>query len=388
LTGESTSPFVTASPTQTLAPERDAVHLGRALELARRASGRTSPNPLVGAVVVKDGRPIGEGFHSGPGKPHAEAVALAACDEDPAGATLYVSLEPCTHHGRTPPCAEAILAAAVERVVIASGDPSASASGRGPELLRRGGVDVEWADGEVARSARLLNQPFRKHALTGRPLVVLKSAVTLDGRVATRTGNSRWISSEESRGRVHGWRAASDAVAVGIDTAIADDPLLTARVEGAQDAARRPRRVVFDSGARLPAHSRLVQSAGDAPVTMVCSSPAPRDARDALAAAGVEVIVVDGDDEPARVRGGLDALGDRGVQSLLLEGGPRLAGAFLNAGEIDEVRAFVAPILAGGGRGVLEAEGVASIADARRALTVEVERIGDDTLIQARFGEW
>ena len=379
---------MTTSPTQTLAPQRDAVHLGRALELARRASGRTSPNPLVGAVVVKDVRPIGEGFHSGPGKPHAEAVALAACREDPAGATLYVSLEPCAHHGRTPPCADAILAAGVERVVIASDDPSGRASGRGPELLRRGGVCVEWADEEVARSARLLNQPFRKHALTDRPLVVLKSAVTLDGRVATRTGDSRWISSEESRTRVHRWRAEADAVAVGIDTAIADDPLLTARVEGAHEPARAPRRVVFDSGARLPAHSRLVHSAGDAPVTLVCSSPAPRDARVALAAAGVEVIVVDGDDEPARVRGGLDALGDRGVQSLLLEGGPRLAGAFLDAGEIDELRAFVAPILAGGGRGVLEAEGVASIADARRALTVEVERIGDDTLIEARFREW
>jgi diaminohydroxyphosphoribosylaminopyrimidine deaminase / 5-amino-6-(5-phosphoribosylamino)uracil reductase len=379
---------VTASPTQTLAPQRDAVHLGRALELARRASGRTSPNPLVGAVVVKDGRPIGEGLHCGPGEPHAETAALGACSEDPAGATLYVSLEPCAHHGRTPPCAEAILAAGVERVVIASDDPSAKASGRGPELLRRGGVEVESAEEEVARSARLLNQPFRKHALTGRPLVVLKAALTLDGRVATRTGDSRWISSEESRARVHGWRTEADAVAVGIDTAIADDPQLTARVEGAGEPTRVPRRVVFDSGARLPAHSRLVQSAGDAPVTLVCSPAAPRGARDALAAAGVEVIVVDGDDEPARVRGGLDALADRGVQSLLLEGGPRLAGAFLDAGEIDEVRAFVAPILAGGGRGVLEADGVASIADAPRALTVEVDRIGDDTLIQARFREW
>lgn len=223
---------MTASPTQTLAPERDAFHLGRTLELARRGSGRTSPNPLVGAVVVKDGRPLGEGYHWGPGEPHAEAAALAACSEDPAGSTLYVSLEPCAHHGRTPPCAEAILAAGVERVVIASDDPSAKASGRGPEVLRREGVEVQWAGEEVAQEARLLNQPFRKHAITGRPLVVFKSALTLDGRVATRTGDSRWISSEESRARVHRWRADADAVAVGIGTALADDPLLTARVDG------------------------------------------------------------------------------------------------------------------------------------------------------------
>ncbi len=378
---------MTASPTQTLAPERDAFHLGRTLELARRGSGRTSPNPLVGAVVVKDGRPLGEGYHWGPGEPHAEAAALAACSEDPAGSTLYVSLEPCAHHGRTPPCAEAILAAGVERVVIASDDPSAKASGRGPEVLRREGVEVQWAGEEVAQEARLLNQPFRKHAITGRPLVVFKSALTLDGRVATRTGDSRWISSEESRARVHRWRADADAVAVGIGTALADDPLLTARVDGGEVPTRVARRVVFDSGARLPVSSRLVRGA-DAPVTLICSPAAPRSVRDALAAAGVEVLVGEGDDEAARVGAGLDALGDRGVQSLLLEGGPRLAGAFLDAGEIDEVRAFVAPILAGGGRGVLEAEGVASIADARRAVGVEVERIGDDTLLQARLREW
>jgi diaminohydroxyphosphoribosylaminopyrimidine deaminase/5-amino-6-(5-phosphoribosylamino)uracil reductase len=390
LTEQSTPPFVTASTIQPLAPERDAVHLGRTLELARRGSGRTSPNPLVGAVVVKDGRPIGEGFHSGPGEAHAEPVALAACSEDPAGATLYVSLEPCAHRGRTPPCAEAIIAAGLERVVIASEDPSAKASGRGPELLRSGGVEVAWADEEVARSARLLNQPFRKHALTGRPLVVLKSALTLDGRVATRTGDSRWISSEESRARAHRWRAEADAVAVGIGTAIADDPLLTARVEGAREPTRAPRRVVFDSRARLPARSRLVQSAADSPVILICSPAAPRPAREVLAAAGVEVIVTEGEDEAARVAAGLDALGDRGVQWLLLEGGPRLAGAFLDAGEIDTVRAFVAPILAGGrdARGVLDGRGVASIADAVRALAVEVERIGDDTLIDARVREW
>jgi diaminohydroxyphosphoribosylaminopyrimidine deaminase / 5-amino-6-(5-phosphoribosylamino)uracil reductase len=388
LTRESTEAIVTASLTKSLAAERDAVHLERTLELARRGVGRTSPNPVVGAVVVKDGTPIGEGFHAGPGAEHAERAALAACREDPAGAALYVSLEPCAHHGRTPPCTDAILAAGIERVVVASDDPTSKASGRGPALLEEHGVQLDYAPEDLAVRARRLNQPFRKHARTGRPLVVFKSALTLDGKTATRTGDSRWISSDESRARAHAWRAESDAVAVGIGTVLADDPLLTARPGGV--ASRQPRRVIFDSQARLSPASRLVRTAAEAPVTLVCSRGAPRGARDALAAAGVEVIVVPGADEAARVLAGLDALGERGVQSLLLEGGPRLAGAFLDAGEIDELRAFVAPLVAGGreARGVVEGDGVEAIAGARRALAVEIERIGDDTLIDARLAEW
>src|SRR4051812_16399604 len=234
---------------QMTATERDARHLERTLELAAQARGHTSPNPLVGAVIVKGGRAIGEGFHSAAGQPHAEREALAACSEDPAGATLYVSLEPCCHHGRTPPCTEAIVEAGIARVVVASDDPSDKASGRGLGVLRDEGVKVEMLDGEVSHQARLLNQPFRKHARTGRPLVVLKSAMTLDGKVATRTGDSKWISSEASRARVHRWRAESDAVAVGLGTALADDPQLTARVDA---VPRQPRRVIFDSEARLP----------------------------------------------------------------------------------------------------------------------------------------
>ena len=375
--------------TQTLATQSDAVHLERTLELAARGRGRTSPNPLVGAVVVRDGRPLGEGFHAGPGRPHAEPAALAACLEDPDGATLYVSLEPCAHHGRTPPCVDAILAAGIRRVVVASDDPSAKASGRGPELLRAEGVEVEWAEAELAHAAQLLNQPFRKQARTGRPLVVLKSALTLDGKVATRAGDSQWISSEASRARVHALRAEVDAVAVGIETALADDPLLTARPADGEPA-RQPRRVVFDSHARLPLDGALVRTAAEAPVLVLCSPDAPVAARDALVAAGVEVLVVEGDHEAARVAQALSELGALGIQSLLLEGGPRLAGAFLDAGEIDEMLAFVAPVLAGGheARSVLEGDGVDSISDARRALALDVERIGDDTRISARFREW
>ncbi|HYZ29828.1 MAG TPA: bifunctional diaminohydroxyphosphoribosylaminopyrimidine deaminase/5-amino-6-(5-phosphoribosylamino)uracil reductase RibD [Thermoleophilaceae bacterium] len=369
------------------ATERDHKHLYRAIELAATARGRTSPNPLVGAVIVKGGRTIGEGVHEAAGQPHAERVALAACSEDPAGATLYVSLEPCAHHGRTPPCTDAIVAAKLRRVVVASDDPSSKAAGRGLGILRDEGIVVEMAEGEVADAARLLNQPFRKHTRTGRPLVLLKYAMTLDGKVATRTGDSKWISSELSRARAHRWRAESDAVAVGIGTALADDPLLTARIDG---VARQPRRVVFDAEARLPLDSQLVRSSGEPPVILVCSRAASRTRVQALEAAGVEVVVASGENESARIQAALHELGSREIQQVLVEGGPHLAGAFLDAGEVDELRVFVAPVIAGGrdARPAVEGEGVEMIADAARALHTTVERIEDDVLVTARLREW
>jgi diaminohydroxyphosphoribosylaminopyrimidine deaminase / 5-amino-6-(5-phosphoribosylamino)uracil reductase len=367
--------------------EHDTRHLLRAIELAERARGQTSPNPMVGAVVVKNGRVIGEGITQPPGQAHAERIALEDCTEDPAGATMYVSLEPCCHTGRTPPCTEAILEASIARVVIASDDPTKKASGRGPGILRDEGVEVVWVDGEVAEAARLLNQPFRKHARTGRPLVVFKSAMTLDGKVATVTGDSQWISGESSRARAHRWRAESDAVAVGIGTALMDDPRLTARIEG---VARQPRRVVFDSEARLPLDSQLVRGVAEVPLTVVCSRAAKRTSVQALENADVDVIVATGENEAARVAHALDELGQRDVQSLLLEGGPHLAGAFLEADEIDEARMFLAPLLLGGTKAktAVEGIGIGEIAAARRPTAVETERIDDDVLIVARFREW
>jgi diaminohydroxyphosphoribosylaminopyrimidine deaminase/5-amino-6-(5-phosphoribosylamino)uracil reductase len=373
--------------TPTTATERDTRHLQRTIELAARARGRTSPNPLVGAVVARGARVLGEGFHAAADEPHAERTALAACQEDPAGATMYVSLEPCCHTGRTPPCTDAILEAGIARVVVASDDPTPKAAGRGMGILRDEGVEVDGAPEEVSRAARLLNQPFRQHARTGRPLVVLKTAMTLDGKVATRTGDSRWISGEASRARVHRWRGESDAVAVGLGTALRDDPRLTSRTEA---SVRQPRRVVFDSEARLPLGSELVRGVVEAPVTVVCSRAATRTSLQALDAAGVDVVVASGANEAARVRAGLDALGARGVQSLLLEGGPRLAGAFVEADEVDEVRVFVAPMLAGGrdARTAVEGYGVERIANAAVAIATHVERIEDDVLITARLKEW
>ena len=367
--------------------ERDQKHLSRALELAAQARGRTSPNPLVGAVIVKNGRLIGEGFHEQAGLPHAERSALAACEEDPAGATMYVSLEPCAHEGRTPPCTDAILDAKIARVVVASDDPTPKANGRGLGILRDEGVDVEVVNGDVAAQARLLNQPFRRHALTGRPHVAFKVATTLDGKVATAARDSKWISGEASRARAHRWRAEVDAVVVGIHTATADDPLLTARVDA---VPKQPTRVIFDSEASLPLDSKLVASIDKAPLIVVCSRAAARTNVQALEALGVDVIVASGQHEPARLATALDELGARGIQSVLLEGGPHLAGTFFDIDEIDEMRIFVAPIVAGGGDSlpVLGGQGVASIGEARKALHVEHELIDGDLLICARLKEW
>jgi diaminohydroxyphosphoribosylaminopyrimidine deaminase / 5-amino-6-(5-phosphoribosylamino)uracil reductase len=271
--------------------------------------------------------------------------------------------------------------------VIASDDPTPKAAGRGPGILRDEGVRVEFVDGRIGEAARMLNQPFRKHARTGRPLVIFKSAMTLDGKVATRTGHSQWISGEASRARAHRWRADSDAVAVGIGTALVDDPRLTARIEG---VARQPRHVVFDSEARLPLDSQLVQGVAEVPLIVVCSRAAARTSVQALESAGVDVIVATGENEGARVEHALDELGAREIQSLLLEGGPHLAGAFVEAGEIDEARIFIAPVMIGGAKAktAVEGIGVGDIAAGSRALAMETERIEDDVLIVARFKEW
>jgi diaminohydroxyphosphoribosylaminopyrimidine deaminase/5-amino-6-(5-phosphoribosylamino)uracil reductase len=353
----------------------DQAHLQRALALAQGGRGRVSPNPFVGAVVVRGGNVIGEGFHAELGGLHAERAALADCrerGEDPAGATMYVTLEPCAHQGRQPPCVEAILEAGITRVVIASDDPSEKAAGRGPGILRDGGVEVTFASGAEATAARRLNQPFRKHARTGLPLVVLKMAISLDGQTATAPGDSPWISGRESRELVHRWRAESDAIVVGIGTALADDPLLTARIDG----ARQPKRVIFDSQARLPLDSQLLQTLDQAPVLVVTSPDVPNDRTSSLKEAGAETLIA------TDIESALRELGRREVTSLLLEGGRTLASSFLAADQIDESRTFIAPMLLGGSN--------SSDGPAHRSVALEssTEQVGDDILITARFKEW
>jgi len=341
-------------------------------------------------VIVRDDEVIGEGFHAVLGELHAERAAIEDArgrGEDPSGSTIYVTLEPCAHTGRQPPCTEAILDAGISRVVYASDDPTEKASGRGPGILRDGGIAVELVGGPEGAAARLLNQPFRKRARTGRPLLTYKAAMSLDGRVASPTGDSRWISSVESRELVHRWRAEADAVAVGIGTAQADDPLLTARIEGVQ---RQPARVVFDSRARLSTDSALVNSIDEAPLIVICAPEAPSAQRDGLERAGAEVIVAPGRTPRDRLEAALDQLGRREIQDLLVEGGPTLAGALFDAGEIDEIRLFVAPVLVGSAqaRAVLEGEGAARIAEGARPLASSFEGVGEDILIRARLREW
>jgi diaminohydroxyphosphoribosylaminopyrimidine deaminase/5-amino-6-(5-phosphoribosylamino)uracil reductase len=369
----------------------------RALALAEGGRGRVSPNPLVGAVVARAGAIIGEGFHAELGGLHAERVALAdaaARGEDVAGATMYVTLEPCAHQGRQPPCSAALLEAGIGRVVIASDDPTAKTAGLGPEQLRAGGVEVDFAaaDSEIAAAARLLNQSFRKHGTTGLPWVLLKTAMSLDGRTATPEGASPWISGERSRELVHVWRGECDVIAVGIGTVLADDPLLTARRSGAPPvtnaeglhgpgAQRQPTRVVFDSAARLPLDSRLLATTDEAPVLVVVAPDADLAGLGALRDRGAETIVAGGVTPAERVLAALAELGRRGLTSLLLEGGATLAGAFAAADQIDEARVFVAPLILGGPVPDLPISVLQGTATGS-------ESVGEDTLIRTRFKEW
>jgi len=318
---------------------------------------------------------IGEGFHAELGGLHAERAALADCrerGEDPAGATMYVTLEPCAHQGRQPPCVEAILEAGIARVVIASDDPSEKTAGQGPEELRGRGVEVSFAEGPAARKARSINQSFRKHARTGLPLVILKIAMSLDGQTATPPGDSPWISGPGSRDLVHRWRSESDAIAVGIGTVLADDPLLTARIDG----ARQPLRVVFDSQARLPLDSQLMQTIDQAPVLIVTAHEAPGERRGALGHAGAEAIAA------TDIESALRTLGRRGITSLFLEGGRTLAAAFAAADQVDESRTFLAPMLVG-------SPSRATFPPAQTVLQgSSLETIGDDLLVKARLKEW
>src|SRR5579885_619836 len=343
----------------------------RALELAERGRGHVEPNPLVGAVVVRDGRLVGEGWHQRFGGPHAEVNALAAAGEAARGATLYVTLEPCCHHGKTPPCTDAVLRAGVGRVVAAMPDPFPQVAGKGAELLRAAGVPVDRGTCEAA--ARRLNAPYLKLLATGRPYVHAKWAMTLDGKIATRTGDSRWVSNEASRRRVHELRGRMDAVLVGVGTVLADDPLLTARPPGPRTAAR----VVLDSRGRTPPGCRLAATARDVPTLVVTAGAEPA----ALRAAGCEGLALAGGGRPS-ADALLAELGRRRMTNVLVEGGAEVLGSFLDARAIDEVHVFVAPKLAGGREALtpVGGRGVERIAEALPLAEWRVEVIEGDVL--------
>jgi diaminohydroxyphosphoribosylaminopyrimidine deaminase/5-amino-6-(5-phosphoribosylamino)uracil reductase len=344
-------------------------------------------------IVDARGAVIGEGFHAELGGVHAEVAAIADARDRgganaAAGATMYVTLEPCAHQGRQPPCTQAVLEAGIARVVIGCDDPSEKAAGRGPGILRDEGVEVEFADGADAAAARLAVQPFRKHSRTGLPLVTLKAAVSLDGFTATPDGDSRWISGAQSRALVHRWRGESDAIAVGIGTALADDPLLTARDVADPGAVRQPARVVFDSRARLALDSALVSSIDQAPlIVFTDAGAASPDRAEALRRGGADVVALAGS-RSERLDAALGELGRRGLTSLFVEGGAELAGSLLAAGAVDQLRVFVAPIVLGGGRPLAAGAGVGTVDEAERPLAVEWTASGEDMLASARLREW
>ena len=355
----------------------DEVWMRRALELAERGRGWVEPNPLVGAVAVRGDQVVGEGWHQRHGQAHAEIHALGAAGSDARGATLYVTLEPCCHHGKTPPCTDAVLHAGVGRVVAAMSDPFPEVAGKGADLLRKAGVHVEFGLCEAA--ARRLNAPYLTLLAVGQPYVHAKWAMTLDGKIATRTGDSKWISNEASRRRVHELRGLMDAVLVGVGTVLADDPQLTARPPGPRTALR----VVLDSRCRLPTNSVLAKTAREVPTLIAATTEAPAERIAGLRALGCEVLTAPAVDGRTDVKALLAELGQRRLTNLLVEGGAGALGAFLDAGVIDEVHVFLAPTMAGGAeaRTPVGGKGVEKIAEALRLTEMHVEIVDGDVLV-------
>lgn len=349
----------------------------RAIELAGKGAGWTAPNPMVGAVIVKNGRVIAEGYHRKYGELHAERNALAALTEEAEGGTMYVTLEPCCHYGRTPPCTDAILEHGIARVVIGSRDRNPLVSGKGVEMLRAHGVEVEM---DVLRAeCDALNPDFFHFITTGRPYVVMKYAMTLDGKIASRTGASKWITGETARAHVHGLRGRFAVVMAGIGTVLADDPMLNCRLPD----AHQPVRVVIDSRLRLPLESRLCRTAKKYKTVVACAVHDEQRAR-ALEAIGVRVVCFPGEDGRVNLRALMEWLGREKLSSVLIEGGGQLNEAALRAGIVNHVCAYVAPKLMGGADAKTPVEGLgADTPDGAAQLSrLRTARLGEDILLE------
>lgn len=354
-------------------------YMHRALDLARKGEGRTRPNPPVGAVIVRDGLIVGEGFHPKAGEPHAEIFALREAGGMARGADLYVTLEPCCHVGRTGPCADAVLAAGVARVFVGAVDPNPAVAGKGIARLRKGGVEVR--SGLLGAECERLIAPFARHVTTGLPFVILKAAATLDGRTATSTGESQWITGESSREWVHRLRDRVDAIMVGSGTVLKDNPRLTSRlVEGGRD----PVRIVLDSRLRIPEDAAVFAADSPAPTIVATTERAPGEKLSRLRSRGIQVLEVTEMGGRVHLPELLHGLGKLGLQSVLLEGGGQLNDAFLEGKLIDRVMVFIAPLILGGndGRGIFDGKGVTRLADALRLADVRVRRFDEDILIE------
>ena len=366
----------------------DSAHMQAALRLAERGLGRTAPNPTVGCIIVdREGAVVGEGFHERAGDPHAEVNALRLAGSAAAGGTAYVTLEPCSHWGRTPPCVDAVLSARVRRVVVAMQDPDVRVSGRGIQRLRDHGIEVRVGIG--AARARRLNEGYLKVKRTGHPFVLLKMAMTLDGRVATSAGDSKWVSSSASRSHVQLLRDEYDAVFVGIGTVLADDPALTVRPlempAGTIRSPRSPIRVVVDSRARTPVDARIIREPGQCIVMTTRQADANRllDLREA----GAKVVVVENNNDRVDLRSAMQSLVKEGIHSVLCEGGPELAAAALDAGILDRMLLFVAPKILGDKNaiGPVAGQGNRTMAGALRTGRLKIRRFPPDIAIECEM---
>lgn len=355
-------------------------YMKRALELAARGRGRTSPNPMVGAVLVKDGRIVGEGFHPRAGAPHAEIYALQQAGEAARGATLYVTLEPCCHYGRTPPCTQALIAAGVAEVHMAMLDPNPRVAGKGKAELEAAGIRT--VVGECEEEARQMNEAFVHWVTVGRPFVLVKFAMSLDGKIATRTGDARWISGPEARRRVHQLRNEVDAILVGAGTVIADNPCLTTRLE--EEDVRHPLRVILDSRGRVPLTAQVFDPALPGHTLVATTPAAPFTYQEELRARGVEVLVLPADEQGrVSLEALLDELGRREITSLLVEGGSTVLGSFFDRRLVNKVMAFIAPLIVGGqdAPSPVGGQGVSRLTDALRLERVAWEPVGNDLML-------
>jgi len=354
----------------------------RALRLAEKGRGRTSPNPMVGAVLVNDGKVVGEGFHAKAGEAHAEIVVLQQAREETRGAVLYLNLEPCTHHGKTPPCAPQVVEAGVKRVVIGMEDPNPLVKGKGVETLKRAGLEVEV--GILEKKCQRLNEAFCKYILKKEPFVILKVAATLDGKIATRNSDSKWISGEASRRFVHKLRDQVDGVLVGIGTVLKDDPMLTARIRGGRD----PYRIILDSQLKIPEEAKVI---GTRPTKAIIASTelAPKDKIEKLEKRGVKILIFDSKGGKINLKSCLSKLGEIGMMSLMVEGGSQVNGSFLDEGLIDKLLLFLSPKIMGDPQalGIFGGEGVSSIQEAIALKEMKTRKVGKDILLETYF-EW
>ncbi|MEW6297227.1 MAG: bifunctional diaminohydroxyphosphoribosylaminopyrimidine deaminase/5-amino-6-(5-phosphoribosylamino)uracil reductase RibD [Thermodesulfobacteriota bacterium] len=366
-----------------MSPRQDEEFMRRALALAARGLGRTSPNPAVGAVLVRGKKIIGEGFHLRAGLPHAEVAALRRVNGSARGATLYVNLEPCTHYGRTPPCADAIIAAGIARVVVGMADPNPVVRGRGVRRLRRAGIDVRT--GVLREECERLNEDFAVWVRTGRPFVTLKLAASFDGRIATASGDAKWISGEASRRFVQHLRNHVDAVLVGAETVRIDDPQLTCRVRGGRD----PARVILDGRLTISPEARVCVQQSTAPTIVVTTEAGGgEEKKRVLERQGVEVWRFPGVNGRVRLRPVLEALGKRGMKHVLIEGGGQVAAAALAEGVVDKVLFFYGPLLLGGdGRPMVGPMGIERLADGIRLHTITVRRLGGEVVVAGYVGK-